>query len=65
MQLKDTRPSRRVDRSYFECTSYGGDTIDLLEQWMEDNETDKTLQEVLISYAHRIGGTTVQELVPA
>lgn len=32
---------------------------------MEDNETDEMLQEVLISYAHERGGTTMQELVPA
>jgi hypothetical protein len=38
-------------------------SIGLLAQWMEDNDTDKTLQDILISYAHGRGGTPVQELV--
>eukprot|EP00956_Cyclotella_meneghiniana_P022017 scaffold40896_cov41-Cyclotella_meneghiniana.AAC.6 len=39
-------------------------SIDLLERWMDDNDTDEKLRDVLIAYAHGRGGTRVLELVP-
>ena len=33
--------------------------IDLLDQSMDDNDTDETFQEILILYAHGRGGTAV------
>ena len=38
-------------------------SIDLLEEWCEDNDTDEDLQEVLIAYARGRGGRSVQEII--